>query len=80
MSHLRLTALDLAIRLAQVATRRRHVLAVREGYHGWTMAADSVSTSAFDNPHALESRPDWVLLADAPNPYRRTTEGESDRG
>lgn len=69
-------ALDLAIRLAQVATRRRHVLAVREGYHGWTMAADSVSTSAFDNPHALESRPDWVLLADAPNPYRGRHRGE----
>jgi 4-aminobutyrate aminotransferase-like enzyme len=68
-------ALDLAIRLAQVATGRRHVLAVREGYHGWTMAADAVSTSAFDNPYALESRPDWVLLADAPNPYRGVHRG-----
>ncbi|MFD9669371.1 aminotransferase [Rhodococcus sp. NPDC059968] len=63
-------AIDLAIRLAQVATGRKGIVAVREGYHGWTMAADSVSTSAFDNPDALVSRPDWVHLTDTPNPYR----------
>lgn len=63
-------AIDLAIRLAQVATGRKDVIAAREGYHGWTMAADSVSTSAFDNPSALASRPDWVHLVDAPNSYR----------
>ncbi|WP_350347737.1 aminotransferase [Agromyces sp. G08B096] len=63
-------AIDLALRLAQVATGRRDVIAVREGYHGWTMAADAVSTSAFDNPEALGSRPDWVHLVDAPNAYR----------
>src|SRR5699024_4253307 len=63
-------ALDLAIRLAQVATGRKTVVAVREGYHGWTMASDAVSTSAFDNPHALQSRPDWVEIVDAPNSYR----------
>lgn len=63
-------AVDLALRLAQVATGRRDVIAVREGYHGWTMAADAVSTSAFDNPSALSSRPDWVHLVDAPNAYR----------
>jgi hypothetical protein len=40
--------------------RRRDVIAVRESYHGWTSAADAVSTSAFDNPHAADSRPDWV--------------------
>jgi 4-aminobutyrate aminotransferase-like enzyme/Ser/Thr protein kinase RdoA (MazF antagonist) len=68
-------AVDLAIRLAQVATGRKDVIAVREGYHGWTMAADSVSTSAFDNPDALASRPDWVHLVDAPNPYRGTHRG-----
>ncbi|WP_245988498.1 aminotransferase [Flexivirga caeni] len=63
-------AIDLAIKLVQVATGRRDVIAVREAYHGWTMAADSVSTSAFDNPSALASRPDWVHLVDAPNSYR----------
>ncbi|MCV7361477.1 aminotransferase [Mycolicibacterium neworleansense] len=63
-------AIDLAIRLARVATGRRDVIATREGYHGWTMAADAVSTSAFDNPNALSSRPDWVHLVDAPNAYR----------
>lgn len=63
-------AIDLAIRLAQAATGRRDLIAAREGYHGWTMAADAVSTSAFDNPSALASRPDWVHLVDAPNDYR----------
>ncbi|MGA5535067.1 aminotransferase class III-fold pyridoxal phosphate-dependent enzyme [Mycolicibacterium nivoides] len=63
-------AIDLAIRLARVATGRRDVIATREGYHGWTMGADAVSTSAFDNPNALSSRPDWVHLVDAPNAYR----------
>lgn len=63
-------AIDLAIRLARVATGRHDVIATREGYHGWTMAADAVSTSAFDNPNALASRPEWVHLVDAPNAYR----------
>ena len=61
---------DLALRLAQVATRRRTVVAAREGYHGWTMASDAVSTSAFDNPTALDSRPDWVEIVGAPNAFR----------
>ncbi len=69
-------AVDLALRLAQVATGRRDVIAVREGYHGWTMASDSVSTSAFDNPSALSSRPDWVHLVDAPNEYRGPFRGQ----
>jgi len=68
-------AVDLALRLATIATGRRDVVAVREGYHGWTYAADAVSTSAFDNPHALDSRPDWVHIADAPNPYRGVHRG-----
>lgn len=63
-------AIDLALRLAQVATGRRDVITAREGYHGWTMASDAVSTSAFDNPDALASRPEWVHLVDAPNNYR----------
>ncbi len=63
-------AVDLALRLAQVHTGRRHVVALREGYHGWSMGADAITTSASDNPSALSNRPDWVELADAPNPYR----------
>ena len=63
-------AVELAIKLARVATGRTAVIAQREAYHGWTMAADAASTSAFDNPHALASRPDWVHLVDAPNAYR----------
>ena len=63
-------ALDLAIRMARVATGREGIVAAREGYHGWTMASDAVSTSAFDNPHALDSRPSWVHISEAPNAYR----------
>ncbi|MGO4534359.1 aminotransferase [Leifsonia sp. 2MCAF36] len=63
-------AVDLALRLAQVHTNRRTILAVTEAYHGWTMAADAVSSSLGDNPRALETRPDWVKLVAAPNSLR----------
>jgi 4-aminobutyrate aminotransferase-like enzyme/Ser/Thr protein kinase RdoA (MazF antagonist) len=63
-------AVDLALRLARIHTGRGGIVALREGYHGWTMASDAVSTSAFDNPYAAASRPDWVHIADVPNSYR----------
>ena len=63
-------AIDLALRLAQVFTGRRPVVALREAYHGWSMGADAITTSAYDNPFALANRPDWVEVADIPNPYR----------
>lgn len=69
-------AVDLGIRLAQAATGRRTVVALREAYHGWTMASDAVTTSAYDNPHALATRPDWVHVADVPNPFRGTYRGD----
>ncbi|MCK2036156.1 aminotransferase [Microbacterium sp. SSW1-49] len=69
-------AVDLAIRLAQAATGRRTVIALREAYHGWTMASDAVTTSAYDNPFALATRPDWVHVADVPNRFRGTYRGE----
>lgn len=68
-------AVDLALRLAQAATGRRSIVALREAYHGWTMASDAVTTSAYDNPHALDSRPEWVHVADVPNAYRGTYRG-----
>lgn len=68
-------AVDLAIRLAQAATQRKTIVALREAYHGWTMASDAVTTSAFDNPYALGNRPDWVHVADVPNIYRGTHRG-----
>ncbi len=68
-------AVDLAIRLAQAATGRRTVVALREAYHGWTMASDAVTTSAYDNPFALATRPDWVHVADVPNRFRGTYRG-----
>jgi 4-aminobutyrate aminotransferase-like enzyme/Ser/Thr protein kinase RdoA (MazF antagonist) len=63
-------AVDLALRMARIHTGRRDIVALREAYHGWSMAADAITTSAFDNPSALGNRPDWVHLADIPNPYR----------
>lgn len=68
-------AVDLALRLAQAATGRNTIVALREAYHGWTMASDAVTTSAYDNPHALENRPDWVHVADVPNRFRGTYRG-----
>ena len=61
---------DLAIRLAWAYSGGRDILSVLEGYHGWTVGADAVSTSIADNPKALESRPDWVHPVTAPNVYR----------
>lgn len=69
-------AVDLAIRLAQAATSRSTVVALREAYHGWTMASDAVTTSAYDNPSALATRPGWVHVADVPNRFRGTHRGE----
>ena len=63
-------AVDLALRLALTHTGHDTVLAVREAYHGWSMAADAVSSSVADNPRALETRPDWVHLVEAPNAVR----------
>ncbi len=68
-------AVDLAIRLVRAATGRATVIGLREAYHGWSMASDAVSSSLNDNPHALSSRPDWVRLADVPNPVRGTHRG-----
>lgn len=68
-------AVDLAIRLVRAATGRPTVIGLREAYHGWSMASDAVSSSLNDNPGALASRPDWVRLADVPNPVRGTHRG-----
>ncbi|GAB3668203.1 aminotransferase [Nocardioides korecus] len=72
-------ATDLALRLAMVGTGRHDVVAMAEAYHGWTYASDAVSTSVADNPHALETRPDWVHTVPAANPYRGAHRG-SDAG
>jgi len=63
-------ATDLAIRVAMAATGRRDIVSILEAYHGWTYGSDAVSTSIADNPNALETRPDWVHVVDAPNPFR----------
>lgn len=68
-------ATDLAIRVALAATGRRDVVSILEAYHGWTYGSDAVSTSLADNPNAVESRPDWVHVVDAPNPFRGVHRG-----
>ncbi|MDY0910965.1 aminotransferase [Microbacterium sp. CFBP9034] len=65
-------AVDLALRLGQAWSGRRDVLAVREGYHGWTYLTDAVSTSVADNPTALDTRPEWVHTVPAPYGPRGT--------
>lgn len=68
-------AVDLALRLAWASTNRKDVVAVAEAYHGWTYASDAISTSIADNPHAVDSRPDWVHTVPAPNSYRGAHRG-----
>ncbi len=63
-------AADLALRVALAATGRRDIVSVAEAYHGWTYGSDAVSTSIADNPNALETRPDWVHVVEAPNSFR----------
>ncbi len=65
-------ATDLALRIAFAHTGREIVIAVREAYHGWSVAADGVSTSLADNPNALDTRPSWTRFLDSPNSYRGT--------
>jgi len=67
---------DLAIRLAWAYSGGRDMLSVLEAYHGWSVAADVVSTSIADNPQALSSRPDWVHPVTAPNTYRGEFRGQ----
>ncbi|MFF4779460.1 aminotransferase [Microtetraspora fusca] len=63
-------AVDLALRLARAHTGREDVACVSESYHGWSVAADAVSTSVSDNPLAEQTRPSWVHVLEAPNAYR----------
>jgi 4-aminobutyrate aminotransferase-like enzyme/Ser/Thr protein kinase RdoA (MazF antagonist) len=63
-------SVDLALRLARVHTEARDTIALRTAYHGWTTASDEVSSALMDNPRALETRPEWIHLAEPPNMYR----------
>lgn len=66
---------ELALRLARAATGREDILCVRGAYHGWTSAADAISTSVLDNPRAPGTRPGWVHPVEAPNTYRGVHRG-----
>ncbi|PPF43294.1 aminotransferase [Pseudoclavibacter sp. AY1F1] len=69
-------AVDLALRLTKAFTGRDEVACVEESYHGWSYAADAISTSTSDNPLAAELRAPWVHAFDAPNAYRGTHRGD----
>lgn len=69
-------SVDLALRLARAFSGRPDVACVAESYHGWSLAADAVSTSTSDNPRAAETRPPWVHVLDAPNAYRGVHRGD----
>lgn len=63
-------AVDLALRIARTATGRKDTISLAGAYHGWTTAADEVSTTLNDNPRSRETRPPWIHLATMPNPFR----------
>lgn len=69
-------AVDLALRLAWAATGRHDTVALAESYHGWTYASDAITTSISDNPQALDTRPPWVHILEAPNAYRGARRGD----
>ncbi|MGV1036581.1 MAG: aminotransferase [Candidatus Nanopelagicales bacterium] len=69
-------SVDLALRLARVFTEAKDTIALRTAYHGWTAASDEVSSALMDNPRALETRPDWIHLAEPPNLYRGPFRGD----
>ncbi len=71
---------DLALRLAWAASGARNMLCLLEGYHGWSVASDAVSTSIADNPQALTTRPDWVHAVMSPNTYRGPFRGPASTG
>jgi 4-aminobutyrate aminotransferase-like enzyme/Ser/Thr protein kinase RdoA (MazF antagonist) len=71
---------DLALRLAWAASGARNMLCLLEGYHGWSVASDAVSTSIADNPQALTTRPDWVHAVMSPNTYRGPFRGPGSTG
>ncbi|MGB2737507.1 MAG: aminotransferase [Candidatus Nanopelagicales bacterium] len=69
-------SVDLALRLARVFTEATDTIALRTAYHGWTVASDEVSSALMDNPRALETRPNWIHLAEPPNLYRGPFRGQ----
>ena len=63
-------ACDLALQLARVHTGRRDVVALAGAYHGWTQAVLELCTAPGDNPGWRETKPDYVHVAEQPDPYR----------
>jgi 4-aminobutyrate aminotransferase-like enzyme len=63
-------AVDLALRLARVATGRQDVVALEGAYHGWTTATDELCANGVDRPNWRAMLPPHVHIAELPDPYR----------
>ncbi|MEH3054296.1 MAG: aminotransferase class III-fold pyridoxal phosphate-dependent enzyme [Patulibacter minatonensis] len=63
-------ALDLAIRLARVATGRHDLLAIEGAYHGWTGAVFELCTHPQDNPGWRGNLPASTHVIPQPHPLR----------
>jgi 4-aminobutyrate aminotransferase-like enzyme/Ser/Thr protein kinase RdoA (MazF antagonist) len=63
-------ACDLALQLARVYTGRQDVVALAGAYHGWTAAVYELCTAPGDNPGWRETKPQYVHVAEQPDPYR----------
>jgi 4-aminobutyrate aminotransferase-like enzyme len=63
-------AVDLALRLARVATGRQDVVALEGAYHGWTTATDELCANGVDRPNWRELLPPHIHIAELPDPYR----------
>ncbi len=60
---------ELALRLAQTVTGRRHMLAIEHAYHGHTSALIDVSSYKHAGPGG-GGAPGWVRVVPCPDPYR----------
>ncbi|MEL6868503.1 MAG: aminotransferase class III-fold pyridoxal phosphate-dependent enzyme [Pseudomonadota bacterium] len=60
---------ELALRLARAHTGRKETLALRDGYHGHTVATIDISHYKFAGPGGA-GKTDWVHLIDNPDVFR----------
>ncbi len=65
---------ELALRLAQTVTGRRHMLAVEHGYHGHTSSLIDLSSYKHAGPGG-RGAPDWVHVVPCPDSYRGVHRG-----
>ncbi|MBT8238239.1 MAG: aminotransferase class III-fold pyridoxal phosphate-dependent enzyme [Croceitalea sp.] len=67
-------ASDLAIRMTQMHTKKKHVMVMEHGYHGNTKTSIDISDYKFNNPKG-PGQPDYILKTGLPNAYRSDLDG-----